>query len=1592
MNHSSHEQIRTLIENSITENIHLEPETQSSVNAHLAICADCRSFAKLISHLKSGTWNPYPQRTLTAAEEASLLRKIMPQTQKPQFSTVPEAGKRRSMPPLPKPWAAASLAALGIIVIGLFFSLLQVSDTRLGDEDNPSVKIAAVGSEALATLPAPKETASEPLSLQPGENEQGAANQAETNQTELISTTLPIKNLTTDRYYYTKSASQAFVGTSIGGEQLYSFMTGEREFWIAEDGSGRIWQLYTERKFLSEADRLIWEKFDTAPEEPLDIAYGPGEMVEPIFFSLPSEPMALTQLIEERTSSVAYHQFNFASGLMHELPLESGLRSALHQVISQIDGVESNQEATDRLGRRAITLSMEMLQEGTKSRKTLFFDPETYYLFAEEEVLLEQTQWHDAEPGTVISWRVNLESGWVGSTDETLNSPQLVENPDKLQVSTNGTQGEYYYAKSEFGYLTNIGDSFNSVDALVPTIREHWVSKDGSSRVRQQTQELLFFSEEDRIAYSEMEGSGFNDDKDELYVRGEESDFVGLPSDLSGLRAELAARADERGGDIFHWASVLFQEVPLNPEQRSALFQILAEQPDVQRIDDAKDRLDRPAVALQIPVDKNGSQSLRTLYFDPETYVGLSDETEFQYSLRRPEVPPGTLTYWLTTLESGWVDSMDETLDGPLVNTPNKLIADEASSNNDEVDDRYLSVVNSFAKAFQEKLGHVVAVSPTTAPSHIFDNLFGRDVTSGNYILTIAERSLRGEPIELFSLESVNIAISAANAIQPGGAILTMNDYEGRTATEFVDIREEMTPKWWRSGQLMILYRGDNTQFIEHINDITEMLPLASQYLNDGDAEQSQVRIVNAGTQTLEKVSLTIDGEQLIFNDLDSGQTSAYQSVDRAYQTADFSVDGRSYVGFGIQNNSTVLKPGAYTYVIESGARGGIPPFAYLDDNSSYVDELLIDTKWFWEYVTVRDGNRSQQFRPSPLDEKSWPFIEFTATDNPNGSGLWLNGHSGCNAMSGSYFSNERQNLVIPPLVMTAMSCEGKVGELEELLRENLHGISRYEILGDKLLLDTVKGNVLTFSKEQPEPEPVAPEPDGVVVLPPRTHIVKEGETLSSIAELYDVAEDEIRKDNYLTNASQLYKGQMLRLPQSLNPNKCLDPRSVITSPHNSAVVSGSVDLMGSATNESFNYYKIEYAPGADATNGFVYFDGSDQSVEAGQLGVIDTTSLADGPYTLQLIVVDHVGNFPPPCRVTVTVANQNQPSGSNTDTDLAKAEVEPLPAESNNLASPPAGLIYRHDNGHWRMDKEGNAQRLTDDGPHPLFLSFSPSGTRALQIRPHGSNYWLYTFTTDGVSIDQHRFDYPRTSAIGWLDEEKVIVSVQYEGEPLQDGLSHLGFLDVEHNKIQLLEPESMLLRPPQVLTDGTMAYQRDSEIVLWRGDETEVISIESLNLPGELLQFALSPNGHQIVSLVEGDFNGDGWAYIKSDLNGDGPQILHTTTPLSIETALPLGITWSPDSRWLVLVPLTASLNEPLTGPQILLVSSDGSHKKKLGLGVSLFTEWVNKDTVLFITGRAESELETYLYHVDINQRQKVELPIGADLVQLVKTKPDR
>jgi len=99
----------------------------------------------------------------------------------------------------------------------------------------------------------------------------------------------------------------------------------------------------------------------------------------------------------------------------------------------------------------------------------------------------------------------------------------------------------------------------------------------------------------------------------------------------------------------------------------------------------------------------------------------------------------------------------------------------------------------------------------------------------------------------------------------------------------------------------------------------------------------------------------------------------------------------------------------------------------------------------------------------------------------------------------------------------------------------------------------------------------------------------------------------------------------------------CEVPGVKITSPANGEVISGDVVIMGSASIDGFQSYKIEYGKGI-SPDSFDLLGEKLDPVEEGLLldGVSD--SFTSGLWILRLTVLDEAGNSPTPCEIKIVI------------------------------------------------------------------------------------------------------------------------------------------------------------------------------------------------------------------------------------------------------------------------------------------------------------------------------------------------------------------
>lgn len=98
----------------------------------------------------------------------------------------------------------------------------------------------------------------------------------------------------------------------------------------------------------------------------------------------------------------------------------------------------------------------------------------------------------------------------------------------------------------------------------------------------------------------------------------------------------------------------------------------------------------------------------------------------------------------------------------------------------------------------------------------------------------------------------------------------------------------------------------------------------------------------------------------------------------------------------------------------------------------------------------------------------------------------------------------------------------------------------------------------------------------------------------------------------------------------------CPDGRAVIVEPGAGQRITGPVGIIGTASTDNFEYYKIEFKP-AGAPGDFSFYLRRDSPVINGPLGTWNPAGLPAGEYQLRLVTVDITGNFGQ-CTVQVTV------------------------------------------------------------------------------------------------------------------------------------------------------------------------------------------------------------------------------------------------------------------------------------------------------------------------------------------------------------------
>lgn len=198
-------------------------------------------------------------------------------------------------------------------------------------------------------------------------------------------------------YLYTKTQSaQTYLYLAPEGLQSFFFTQPQtRESWFGPDESGRILITYGTVTFPTDGDRAAWIAAgspDLTGEEVQDYRYGPGESMYQDYSDLPTDPVALLDVIEHEMVGAPegeWQTFGAVADLLSESYTVPALRAALYEIVADLSGVEYVGRVEDSLGRPGIAVAYSS-DDGIRSE--LIFDPKTAELLGQNWVLVEDIE------------------------------------------------------------------------------------------------------------------------------------------------------------------------------------------------------------------------------------------------------------------------------------------------------------------------------------------------------------------------------------------------------------------------------------------------------------------------------------------------------------------------------------------------------------------------------------------------------------------------------------------------------------------------------------------------------------------------------------------------------------------------------------------------------------------------------------------------------------------------------------------------------------------------------------------------------------------------------------------------------------------------------------------------------------------------------------------------------------------------------------------------------------------------------------------------------------------------------------------------
>jgi hypothetical protein len=277
----------------------------------------------------------------------------------------------------------------------------------------------------------------------------------------------------------------------------------------------------------------------------------------------------------------------------------------------------------------------------------------------------------------------------------------------------------------------------------------------------------------------------------------------------------------------------------------------------------------------------------------------------------------------------------------------------------------------------------------------------------------------------------------------------------------------------------------------------------------------------------------------------------------------------------------------------------------------------------------------------------------------------------------------------------------------------------------------------------------------------------------------------------------------------------------------------------------------------------------------------------------------------------------------------LTSGEFAPLPdLETIPL---PAGLVY-HDRFDWRLvGINGEETVLIHHNPR---LTLNPSATLALEAEHGEQSVTLFHLPGgDGQTIELDARLMTDAWRIPWLDDQTAVLAVTHDSGVYQATIGQLALLHTATGQLTLLDIEVDSYVQPSVTAAVTIVYGMDGpgRLLAWRDGQAASLPVAGLGGDiSSLSRVVLSPDETLLAGITSRQDTHPAAYAVVGMAQPVGVRI-HPYSSIGTDAVLPTGITWSPDSRWLALLPPASDI--VVSG--VWLAAADGSAKVHLGAG---------------------------------------------------------